>query len=118
MKTYETFEDLTIWKSSTDLVVEVYACVQNCGDRSLKDQIQRAAVSVPSNIAEGYERKSNKEFIHFLYIAKGSCGEVRTQLYLAYRLGYLTIAKYQEMYEKAKTLSAQIQSFINTRADR
>lgn len=76
----EKFEDLLIWKNAMDLCVNIYELAKSIKDFSLKDQIQRAAVSVPSNIAEGFDRGTNKEFIRFLYIAKGSCSEVRTQL--------------------------------------
>ena len=79
----EKFEDLIVWKDAMRLVVEVYEQMKECRDFGFKDQIQRSSVSIPSNIAEGYERQSNKEFIQYLYIAKGSCGELRTQLYLA-----------------------------------
>ena len=77
------FEDYEVWKISMRLVVEIYKSLKDCHDYGLRDQMQRAAVSIPSNFSEGYERQSNKEFIRFLYIAKGSCGELRTQLYLA-----------------------------------
>lgn len=117
MKTYETFEDLTIWKDATDLVVAIYTLFKSCKDNSFKDQIQRAAVSIPSNISEGYERMTNKEFIHFLYIAKGSCGELRTQTFLAKKLGYITTDNYVLLHNKAKKLSSQLQSFINTRVN-
>ena len=76
------FEDLDIWKEGMRLSVSVYKLMNDCKDFGFKDQIQRASVSVPSNIAEGFERQTNKEFIQFLYIAKGSCGELRTQIYL------------------------------------
>jgi four helix bundle protein len=74
----QPFEDLAVWKESMQLATEVYSLLINCKDYGLKDQIQRAAVSIPSNIAEGFERQSNKEFIHYLFIAKGSCGELHT----------------------------------------
>ncbi|MEJ2685452.1 MAG: four helix bundle protein [Candidatus Sulfobium sp.] len=83
------FEDLEVWKSSYKLAVEIYKRFSNCKDYGLKDQITRSSVSVPSNIAEGFERNSNKEFIRYLYIAKGSCGELRTQLHIAQGLDIL-----------------------------
>ena len=74
----QKFEDLNVWKESVKLSVNIYKALKNCKDFGLRDQIQRSAVSIPSNISEGFDRKGNKEFIQFLYIAKGSCSELRT----------------------------------------
>lgn len=109
------FEDLVIWKEGMTLCKGVYELVRSCKDYSFKDQIQRAAVSIPSNIAEGFERQSNKEFIHFLYIAKGSCGEVRTQLYIARELNYAKEEDFSSLLNKAKMLSSLISNLIQTR---
>jgi len=109
------FEDLDIWKEGMRLCVSIYKLMKNCNDFGFKDQIQRAAVSVPSNISEGFERQTNKEFIQFLYIAKGSCGELRTQIYLAKELEYLNQENYKLMLEQSKLLSAKIQNFIKAR---
>ncbi|MDR0681850.1 MAG: four helix bundle protein [Dysgonamonadaceae bacterium] len=109
------FEDLEIWKEGMRLSVTVYKLTKNCNDYSFKDQIRRASVSVPSNISEGFERQTNKEFIQFLYIAKGSCAEVRTQTYLAKEFGYLNQDDYKVLMEYCKFLSSKIQSFINSR---
>ena len=73
----ERFEDILAWHKAKVLTVEIYKQFENSKDFGFRDQIQRAAVSVMNNIAEGFERKSNKEFAYFLYVAKGSCGEVR-----------------------------------------
>jgi four helix bundle protein len=109
------FESLEIWKDSMNLCVQVYKFMKNCKDFGFKDQIQRAAVSVPSNIAEGFERQTNKEFIQFLFIAKGSCGELRTQLYLAKALNYIDSETYSKLIEASKILSSKIQGFIKSR---
>ncbi|TAK06448.1 four helix bundle protein, partial [bacterium] len=88
----KSFEDLEVWKETRRLSKEIYAATQDAKfskDFGLRDQIRRAAVSVMSNIAEGFERGGNQEFIQFLYIAKGSCGEVRSQLYVALDQGYI-----------------------------
>ncbi len=73
------FEDLEVWKEGMRLAVQVYRSMAGCPDYGLRDQMQRAAVSIPSNIAEGFERNTNKEFIRFLYISKGSCAEKKSQ---------------------------------------
>ena len=93
MATVRAFEDLHIWQKSVEFVKEIYLITSNTGlnsDFGLKDQIRRASVSIPSNIAEGFERRSRKEYLNFLNMAKGSAGEVRCQLYLAKELGYLS----------------------------
>jgi four helix bundle protein len=77
----EAFEQMDVWKRSCRLCVAIYRAFGSCREYGFKDQIGRAALSVPSNIAEGYERSSSKEFARFLKIAKGSCGELRSQLY-------------------------------------
>jgi len=112
MATIKSFEDLDIWKQSMRQAAEIYSVLKDCKDFAFKDQIQRAGVSVPSNIAEGFERNSNKEFIQFLYIAKGSNGELITQLYLAVTLKYIDKKKGKELIENSKTLSAQIGKLI------
>lgn len=86
---YKSFEDLEVWKKACRLAVDVYKNLQNCRDYGLKDQMTRAAVSIPSNIAEGAERGSSQEYIRFIHIAKGSSAELRTQLHIAHRIGLL-----------------------------
>ena len=83
------FEDLEIWRRSRRLSVEIYKALEGCRHRAFQDQATRAALSIPSNVAEGYERNSRKEFIRFLCIAKGSCGELRTQLDIGSEVGFL-----------------------------
>jgi len=89
----QAFEDLIIWQKSRTLVNDIYKAFKDNRDFSFRDQIQRAVISIMNNIAEGFERKGDKEFIRFLNIAIGSCGEVRSMLYLASDLGYLTTEK-------------------------
>ena len=115
MEKITTFEDLEVWKKGMLLTVKAYQLMQNCKDFAFKDQIQRSSVSIPSNISEGYERQTNKEFIQFLYIAKGSCGEFRTQLYLAKELGYLGKDVFDTLLGEAKLLSAMISNLIKIR---
>ena len=114
----EKFEDLDVWQNGIDLSVDIYGKLRDCRDYSLKDQICRASVSVPSNIAEGFERQYNKEIIQFLYIAKGSTGEVRTQLLIAFRLGIINETDYKTLLESTKKISAQLHQFIKVRKER
>ena len=111
----KSFEDLTVWKEAMQMTVLIYSIFKNCKDYGFKDQIQRASVSIPSNIAEGFERQTNKEFIQFLFIAKGSCGELQTQLYLSIKLEYLSKKEGQEFIDKAKKISSMIYNLINYR---
>lgn len=83
------FENLDVWKRSARLSAEIYKHFHASKDYGFKDQITRSSLSVPSNIAEGYERKSNKEFINFLSYAKGSSGELRTQIYIGIEINYI-----------------------------
>ncbi len=112
------FEDLLVWQEGVQLAVAVYGSLKACKDFGLKDQMQRAAVSIPSNIAEGFERNSNKEFVHFLYVAKSSCGELRTQLYLALELDLLAKETGQVLLEKTKKISAMLHNLIKTRKEK
>jgi four helix bundle protein len=84
----------------------------------MQDQVQRAALSVPSNVAEGYERNSNKEFIRFLNIAKGSCGELRTQLYISRKLDFLSKADFDRLIGESKQLSPMLHSLSRAVAKR
>lgn len=111
MATIEKFEDLICWQKSRILVKEVYKSLKDCRDFGFKDQMQRAAISVLSNIAEGFERGTQAELLNYLYIAKGSAGEVRAQLYAALDVGYLNIETFKYLSELAKECSSLIQSF-------
>lgn len=112
------FEDLNIWKESMHLSLQLYTELKECSDFGLKDQIQRASVSVPSNIAEGFERSSNKEFIRFLYISKASVGEIRTQLYLCKELGLLENKRCDELIDQSRKISAMLYNFIKIRCEK
>lgn len=92
---------------------EIYRAFKDCKDFGFRDQIQRAAVSMISNIAEGFESGTRQEFLNYLYIAKASAGEVRAQLYAAYDIGYLNIETFQNLNMRAMECSRLIASFIN-----
>lgn len=107
-KPVRSFEDLMVWQKAIEFVKQVYI-VTNEGelkrDFGLKDQMRRAAVSIPTNIAEGFERASRREYLMFLIIAKGSAGEVRSLLRVALEVGYIGGPPYEELRDGAVTLS-------------
>ena len=115
---YTTFEDLFIWQEGIEICYQVYDELILCRDFGLKNQMERSAVSVPSNIAEGYELSSDRAFIKHLYIAKGSTGELRTQLYIAIRQKYIEENTGKELIDRTKKLSGMIQKFIKARKKR
>ncbi|NOH29024.1 four helix bundle protein [Vibrio mediterranei] len=109
------FEQLEVWKKSSRLCVEIIKELDSCKNFSIKDQLSRSSLSVPSNIAEGEERETAKESARFLYIAKGSCGEMVTQLYIAAELNYLTKDKSKQFISEAKHISAMLAKLIKIR---
>lgn len=112
MATVKQFEDLVAWKKSRELTREVYRAFASVRDAGFRDQIQRASVSVMSNIAEGFESGTRPEFLNYLYIAKGSAGEVRAQLYAASDIGYINIETFKYLNGLAFDCSRLIASFI------
>ena len=115
MATAEQFEDLGVWQDARELVKDIYATSKQRDfyrDLGLREQIRRAAASVMSNIAEGFERGTRKEFIQFLSIAKGSVGEARSQLYIALDQQYLDERRFNELKAQAILLSRRIATFI------
>ena len=112
-----SFEDLRIWQSARALSKEIYRISrfpEFSKDYRFVGQITSAMGSVMDNIAEGFERDGNKEFFQFLSIAKGSCGEVRSQLYRAYDAGYIDEDLFNTLLGKIKALSSSIFHFMNT----
>ena len=111
MATISKFEDLICFSKARELTKSVYKEFKDCKDFGFKDQITRASVSVLSNIAEGFERGTKSEFLNYLYIAKGSAGEVRAQLYVALDAGYLNLETFKYLNNLASECSRLIQSF-------
>jgi len=117
MAVFVQYEDIDAWKMGRELVKSVYVMTRSgdfAKDWGLRDQIQRAAVSVCSNIAEGYERRGNKEFVKFLWIARGSAAEVSSQLYHAKDLGYITEETFDAQYAEAKKIAGKIYNLIRS----
>ena len=110
--TIEKFEDIIAWKKSKELTLLIYNDFKNIRDFSFRDQLQRATVSIMNNIAEGFERMGDKEFRKFLYIAKGSSGEVRSMLYLAVELKYIDNKKFEILYDKSIEITRLLSGFI------
>ena len=111
------FKDLKVYKEAKTLAVEIYKLTDKIGfkkDYGLRDQIQRSAVSIPSNIAEGCERETDKEFIRFLYIAKGSLAELITQLEIAQEVGYITKTELKTQIEKCNKIGGMLGALIRT----
>ena len=116
MARIDRFEELEVWKTSMALCSEIYKLTNSeffSKDFGLKDQIRRSAVSIPSNISEGYERDSKRQFLYFLVIAKGSCGELRTQLMIAKNLNYLDEREFVKINEQCLSTSKQLSGFIS-----
>ncbi len=106
-----------IWQKGVEFAKEIYLLTENGNlknDFGLKDQMRRAAVSISTNIAEGFERRSRKEYLNFLNIAKGSTGEMRSLLYVAFQIGYIDETKHGILREQARFLSGSITNHIKS----
>lgn len=112
---YQSFEDLWIWQEAMEICYEVYECMKDCRDFGLRNQMYDSSVSSPSNIAEGFELHTDRAFIRHLSIAKGSSGELRTQVYVAIKRNYIRQEKGEELVSRLKRLSAGVQNFITAR---
>jgi four helix bundle protein len=107
--TYRSYEDLDVWKEACQLAVDVYGALAGCVDRAIKDQMTRSAVSIASNIAEGAERNSRADYARFVHIAKGSSAELRTQLWIAQRVGLMQASTAEKLSADAKRVSSRLQ---------
>jgi len=115
MARIERFEEIEAWQKGRDLRRAIYNCSRNgafCKDFALRDQIRRSAISITSNIAEGFERGGNKEFIQFLANSKGSCGELRDQLYAALDQQYISAEEFKSLCARALEISRMISGLM------
>ncbi len=115
MGTIKRFEDMEVWKKSRELSKAVYQATSRrefAFDSALRDQMRRAVVSIVSNIAEGFERGSDKELRQFLIIAKGSAGEIRAQLYVALDASYLSTEDFEQLSERTTELGRMLAGFV------
>jgi len=120
MAGFRQFEEIGAWQQGRTLVRDIYRLSHASGlskDFGLRDQIQRAAVSICSNIAEGFERRGNREFIKFLWIAKGSAAEVSSQLYHLQDIGYISADEFTDLQGKAKRIGATLHLLIESIPD-
>jgi four helix bundle protein len=108
----QTFEDILAWQKAKELVLQIYKNFSVCKDFSFKNQIERASVSIMNNIAEGFERQTNKEFKNFLFIAKGSCAEVRSMVSIAVGLRYISTEQSAMLTKQCLEISKILSSFI------
>jgi len=109
------FEDLEVWKRSARLSADIYRTLQGSKDYGFKDQLTRSSLSIPSNIAEGFERESQKECIVFLSYAKGSCGELRTQIYVVMEIGYVEKNIGAEWVKETNEISLMLGGLMKTK---
>jgi four helix bundle protein len=109
-----SFEELNVWKMSMDLSVEIYQELKDSKDWGIRDQVLRSALSISSNIAEGHERDSSKEFVRFLNIAIASCSELRSQLYFLMKTGLMEENKSMTFIEQTRKISAMLYKLIKS----
>lgn len=114
MMKIERFEDILAWQKAKELTKNIYLLLVQMKDYGFKDQIQRASVSIMNNTAEGFERRSDREFKHFLFVAKGSCGEVRSMLLLAKELEYIEQEICDTPIAETEQISKMLSNFIKT----
>jgi len=108
------FEDLAVWQRSADLACDIYKHFKASKEFGLKDQITRSALSISSNIAEGYERKTSKDYARFLSYSKGSCGELRSQIYIAVKIDEIDIKTSELWIEETKQLSKMLSGLMKS----
>ncbi len=113
-----SFESLNVWKRSSRMSATLYRELKTLKDFGYRDQITRSGLSIPSNIAEGYERDSDAEVARFLSIAKGSCGELITQIYIGMEIGYIDKGKGKSWVEECKELSKMLAALIRKHRSR
>lgn len=113
----EKFEDIIAWQKAKELTLTWYGVLKISRDYSFRDQVLRASISIMNNIAEGFERRGDKELRKFLFIAKGSSGEVRSMTYLALELKYINKDQFNTLYSLTLDISKMLSGFIRTLHD-
>jgi four helix bundle protein len=113
---FQSFESLDVWKRGCSLAVFIYETLAESRDFGLRDQMQRSAVSIPSNIAEGHER-SSKDFVRFLTIAKGSAAELRTQVYIAAKVGLISSDQMKHIVDETQQLARMLHTLARRKTE-
>ena len=111
---FSRFEDILVWQKAKDLTLKVYSLFLENRDFGFRDQLQRASVSIMNNIAEGFERQTPKEFRQFLYIARGSCAELKSMLFLAVELSYLDKNQFDSLMDDSVEISKMLTGLIRS----
>jgi four helix bundle protein len=111
------FEDLLVWQKAIDLTVDLYTSLELVNDYGFKNQIQRASLSISNNLAEGFERGSDRDFKRFLFIAQGSCSEVKSMLYVGVRLNYLKKDSYILLNQRVTEIGKMLFGLSNSLSD-
>lgn len=109
------FENLEVWKKSANLCSDIYNNLNTLNDFNFRGQISRSALSISSNIAEGFERDSNRDCVRFLFYAKGSCGELRSQIYIGMKINYIEKKVGNNWIKEAENISYMLNGLIKTR---
>ena len=109
------FENLRVWKKSANLSSNIYIELKTLKDFDFRGQITRSSLSISSNIAEGFERETNRECVRFLYYAKGSCGELRSQIYIGIKINYISKETGNKWLKDAEDISYMLNGLIRTR---
>ena len=110
----KNFEEIVSWQKAKDLTLEIYGLFKSNRDYGFRDQIQRASLSIMNNIAEGFDRNSNADFRRFLFIARGSCGEVRSMAYIAYELHYIQKSDFHQLLASTDEISKILRGLIKS----
>jgi four helix bundle protein len=110
----QKFEDIIAWQKAQEYALNIYKIFRDLKDFSFRDQVCRAVVSISNNIAEGFDRSSNADFSRFLYIAIGSCSEVKSMIYLAEKLEYIPVKKCEQLLEEGDEISKIIRGLIKS----
>ncbi|MEK6548377.1 MAG: four helix bundle protein [Bacteroidota bacterium] len=111
------FEDLLVWQKAIELTVDLYACLEMVNDFGFKNQIQRASLSISNNLAEGFERGSDRDFKRFLFIAQGSCSEEKSMLYVGVRLKYIRTDSFVELNQRVVEIGKMLFGLSNSLSD-
>jgi len=109
-----TFEDLFVWQKAIVHTIEIYKRFQLVSDFGFKNQIQRASISISNNIAEGFERGSDRDFRRFLFIAQGSCSEVKSMIYIALKLNYISEDEFSTIYGQLNEIGKMLFGLMKT----